>query len=156
LSPSRPLSTIGQLDSVILREVSFSRNLGFDTEKGGVYYTLDAWTEGHATEDHRHGMTDLHLRVEWHDEQDEQTEGPFDLELIVSGFFEWGAPELQTDEIEGWLAFNGEHLLWPYARSYVSQITTEAGLPPLVIYTIGVPRPHLGRTDESATEAPGA
>lgn len=137
----------GQLVEASLTEVNFKRNLASELDKVASHYSLDYRVDGTVSADRKYGVASLHASVVFHPEG-EQTEPPFELSVAVTGIFEWTAPELVDEDIEGWLAFNGEHLLWPYLRSYIAQITASSGLPPLTIYTIGVPKPHFGRTDE--------
>jgi preprotein translocase subunit SecB len=147
LPPDRPYNSLGQLVDVILRDVTFRRNLDWAWPEEGISYTVDSRTHGEVLGNREHARAHLEVGLDFHSEP-EQSVQPFRLELVVTGVFEWSAPELSDEEIEGWISFNGEHLLWPYVRAFVSQITAASGLPTLTLYTIAVPRPHLGRSDD--------
>ncbi|RKQ90459.1 preprotein translocase subunit SecB [Solirubrobacter pauli] len=146
--PPESHNSQGQLLDAVLSEVHFRRNLDFDWDKGGVSYVLNTRTEAEVSDDRDHGRVHLHVDVNFQREEG-QDEDPFEIKLVVTGMFAWLQPDLPDEEIRGWLSFNGEHLLWPYLRAFISQLTTAAGAAPLVIYTIGIPRPHLGRSDET-------
>ena len=133
---------------MVLSGVNFRRNLEFDFERvEGVSYTLDSKVEAEIAPAREHAYAHLHVEFNLHVEG-EDPDPPFELSLVVTGMFGGFAPDLPDEEIEGWLSFNAEHLLWPYLRAYVGQITIAAGLPPLTLYTISIPHPHLGHSDE--------
>jgi len=100
---------------------------------------------------------ELDVKVEWRHVSDEPFTAPFDLELTVSGLFEWDHTTHARDLVDAWLEWNGVYLLWPYLRSYVAQITGASSLPPLTIYTMKVPQaPPRTRpvgTDDSVSDA---
>ena len=146
MSPDGPLSR-GQIDEVFLAEVEFRRNLEFDFDLGSPTYSIPTKIEAELLDNRTQGLVRLHAEIKWHSLEG-QPEEPFELSLVVGGLFQWLAPELDDEEIIGWLEFNGEHLLWPYLRSHISSITAASGLPPLTIYTIMVPHPTLGRWEE--------
>lgn len=152
MPPELPYNTRGQLAEVILRDVSFRRNLDWEWPGEGISYAIDTRTEGVVLGNRDRCHAHLHVRIDFQREG-EKIEAPFELKMVITGVFDWLAPELPDEEIEGWLSFNAEHLLWPYLRAFVSQITAAAGLPILTLYTISVPRPHLGQPD--AVDASG-
>lgn len=150
MPPDRTYNTWGQLAEASLTEIKFRLNPDFVWERDadGARYSIDSHVEAAVADDRAHGAARLRASFTFHNDDDHDV--PFDLELEVTGQFVGFQPDLPDEEIEGWLTFNAQHLLWPYLRSYVSQITGNSGLPSLTIYTIHVPRPHLGRSDVPA------
>lgn len=151
MSPDHPYNAHGQLTEVVLTEVNFRRNASFDISDTTVSYSLDTGIRTEISSAHGQGMAHLNAELGWH-AADERIDGPFELALVVTGIFEGFAQDLPDEEIDGWLSFNGEHLLWPYLRAYISQLTVASGLPQLTIYTVAVPRPHFGVEDAVALE----
>lgn len=148
MPPDGPYNTRGQLDEAFLSEINFSRNLDFNWgDAEGITYTIDSHVDAEVSDNREQGVARLYANFTFHYEGEER-EPPFNLATTVTGRFVGFPPGLPDEEIEGWLTFNAQHMLWPYLRTYVSQITANSGLPALTIYTIGVPRPHLGQPDD--------
>lgn len=145
-------SSAGQLVDVFVNEVEFRRNLDYDWDQETPSYTVDSQTVAHADADGEGAMAELTASIEWNTDEG-RLQVPFDIKISLIGLFSWQIQGLPTEEIEGWVAFNSEHLLWPYLRAEISRLTANGGLPPLTIYTIGVPRPHLGRERADRPEA---
>ncbi len=90
-------------------------------------------------------MAVLTIRVLW--QHQDGGELPFlKLSVRVGGSFSWPENAVEEDYVAGWLKFNGTYLLWPYARTYIANLVTLSGMPPLHIMTIMIPRPSLGET----------
>lgn len=58
------------------------------------------------------------------------------LNLRVVGFFRYDGE--QVKEINQFLYLNGPAILFPYVRSYVSNITALSGLPPIIMPTLNM------------------
>ena len=58
------------------------------------------------------------------------------LNLRVIGFFRYDGE--QVKEINQFLYLNGPAILFPYVRSYVSNITALSGLPPIIMPTLNM------------------
>jgi preprotein translocase subunit SecB len=151
------LAARGQLTDVYLVGLEFRRNPDFDFESDAsdAKYHVETDTTASVSDDHTFGRTEVTASIHWATVDEQPVEYPFDLHITLVGDFEWRAPDMPADEIESWLAFNAEHLLWPYLRAYVAQITGMSDLPPLTLYTRTPPRPRLGRTDTEPERAPG-
>lgn len=59
------------------------------------------------------------------------SESPVALEIVMEAFFEWSEPLPLTPE--AFLQNNVAVILWPFFRKHVLDLTTAAGLPPLVL-----------------------
>jgi preprotein translocase subunit SecB len=57
---------------------------------------------------------------------------PFDLKVVMEGFFNW-EEDIDKDKLEHFLLINGAAVLLSYARPIITQITTFAGFPPLIL-----------------------
>lgn len=157
MPPSRPLNQLGQLRDVVVSNLQFDRNWAFDAdadaaEPGRIHYSVVTETEATTNDDRDVGFVALRASISWSSEDDESTPKPFDLDLTLQGTFDWFDPEMDREDIEAWLEFNGEHLLWPYVRNYVQTVTGWSDVPPLTIYTLGVPHPRLGREQPAASD----
>lgn len=62
---------------------------------------------------------------------------PFKLETGLVGFFDFDT-DLLEDEIKNLLEVNGTAILFPYLRTLISTITTNACIPPLIIPTMNI------------------
>lgn len=62
---------------------------------------------------------------------------PFTLEVSIVGFFEYETKS-SIEEIFDLLEINGSSILFPYLRSYITTITSNAGIPPLIIPTLNI------------------
>ena len=62
---------------------------------------------------------------------------PFKLEVGLVGFFEFDT-DLSEKETEVILETNGTAILFPYLRTLISTITTNACIPPLIIPTMNI------------------
>ncbi|OLE20517.1 MAG: hypothetical protein AUG50_00375 [Betaproteobacteria bacterium 13_1_20CM_3_63_8] len=92
-------------------------------------------------------MVRVRLALEWEPlAANAEIERPFEIELDVVGIFDWDG-EATGEYRQSWTDFNGPYLLWPYIRSYMTWITTTAGLPPLVLPTLAVPRTGVEEID---------
>jgi preprotein translocase subunit SecB len=144
LPPSRPLNQLGQLVDAFVSKVAFEKNWGYDPDRADeLSYGIESSTTGSVGESGKSGLVILKAEVEWTSEA-EDLQPPFSLQVEVAGVFALRMQGLEEDEIRDWLEFNGEHLLWPYLRAAIQSVTASSDLPPLTIYTIGVPRPRLG------------
>ncbi len=155
LSPERHVR--GQLLAVYLTELNFRRNFEFDLERHDPSYGVETTTRVEVAADLASAVAHLEASIAWFFDEDteerlaEDRQHPFDLSLTVTGMFDWMETTYSEEDIAGWTEFNAEHLLWPYLRAHVSTITAASDLPPLTIYTIAIPRPRLGRIEETAT-----
>ena len=61
---------------------------------------------------------------------------PFYLELTVSGFFSFS--DMPEVDIRDMLEVNGTAILFPYIRMIVSNITTNSGVPALILPTLNI------------------
>jgi preprotein translocase subunit SecB len=149
LPPSRPLNQLGQLSDVFLGGVTFVRDFDFDVEVDGpgLEYHITAETQAHETERHDKDvwLAELTASVLWTHRKKDTFVAPFQLEVKVIGVFDWLGEGYADDAISDWIRYNAEHLLWPYLRAYIQQITAASDIPPLTIFTIGVPRPRVGQ-----------
>lgn len=143
----RPRGAAGQLVDVVVTGIEFQRHwgIGHEEDGGGLSYVIDSSTTASVSEDRTGALVQFEATVEWRIDGEPTVDGPFDLRVDLEAVFNWHAPEAPVEGIEGWLEFNSYHLLWPYLRAEIARITMSAGLPPLTIYTVAVPRPHLGR-----------
>jgi preprotein translocase subunit SecB len=132
----------GQLSAAWLSDVEFRYNADFEF-KDGVAYDLDVQPSTSVGPDGSKAV--VHLTILW--EVPEEMERPFDLQIAVSGHFDW-EEGIDDEYKEGWTQFNGVYLLWPYLRAYVTSITAQSIGEPLVLPTLAVPRPgpHLTPT----------
>ncbi len=151
MSPEPEHQDQPQLVDVFLRDIHFSRNLAFSLGDRGPAYSIDSGVEVELRGDGETAVVNLHAKLDFHLSEG-QTEIPFDLSLVVTGVFAIDGVRATDEDLEGWLTFNGEHLLWPYLRSHVTTVTAASGLPSLTIYTIRIPRPHLGHDISSTVE----
>ena len=62
---------------------------------------------------------------------------PFSLKVTIVGFFEYQA-NLTDEDILEILEVNGNAILFPYLRSYITTLTSNSGIPPLIIPTINI------------------
>lgn len=62
---------------------------------------------------------------------------PFTLDVSLLGFFEFDK-ELNENEVYKMMELNGVAILFPYLRSIISNITSSAGIQPLVIPTMNI------------------
>lgn len=96
----------------------------------------------------------LDVSVLWLDDEGDIIPGPFALEITVTGEFELDEPMLTTsDAVKRWIDLNATHLLWSYARSYVSVLTSLGRHPPLTLFTISVPHPRALDREEGESDA---
>ena len=154
-SPERPGAprSAGQLEFAWLQAAEFRVAPGFDPDGPNVRYHLDyeheiAIGEG---ESERVAFVNLAVVVRWTDENDEPTEAyPFDLTLHVGGHFNWEPEQYDRETFEAWLEWNGVYLLWPYARAYITALTSASLYPPLTIHTLRVPDPPQREAIEAA------
>jgi hypothetical protein len=149
--PPEPATHVrGQLLDAYLSEAHFSVNPKFDFSQSMTSsYAVHTDLSVEAAEDLRTARADLGVRIEWMFPPDaDDPEVPFDLTVTITGEFEWGDQKPTTrEDVEGWVEFNAEHLLWPYVRAQVAMITGASKLPPLTLYTITVPQPRLGQVE---------
>jgi hypothetical protein len=140
LSPERLTHGLGYLADVRLQEIDFRRNDEFDFERP-LNYKVVTSSEVELAEDLTNGTVLHAARVEWVEEDgsSESRPGPFELALTLGAYFVLHASTPDHDELAAWIEVNTDHLLWPYLRAQIAGITTNAGLPPLTIYTISVP-----------------
>jgi hypothetical protein len=92
----------------------------------------------------------LTLTVNWFQDEEETIEAaevPFELSLTVAGEFRF-TPGREERFARGWLDYNGEYLLWPYARAYVATITGLGRLAKMTIYTSAIPQAPDFESDE--------
>lgn len=71
------------------------------------------------------------LTVDLNDQNDN-----FSLHLIVVGYFE--AYGMAEEERNKFIALNAPAILFPYVRAYVSTMTAQAGIIPIVLPTINL------------------
>lgn len=152
-SSEPPLHDI-QLDEAWLAGVEFRENQDFDLAilDQGLTYTVGS--ESSAWLDPFVG-SGLRTTVEWQDKESEPCDGPFHLMVAVHGSYAVPGRTAQDrgEHLEQWLNFMGPYLLWPYARSYVSSLTSLSQFPPLTLFTLVMPRPRA-LEEASAAEAP--
>ena len=132
-------------------EIEFNRHFAGDTDR--VTYGLDTSTEVVSTTP-GDAVAVLRIGVNW--EHRDGGELPFHkLTVLVGGRFDWPHGDPGEDYVAGWLKFNGTYLLWPYARAFIATLTSLAGMPPLQLMTLNVPRPSLGQatSDFDAVDA---
>lgn len=142
------LSSSVQLVDVFVAELKFRLNQDYGWDDEQLRYSIESDTTAAISDDRESVTGTLRATIKWHRGQEpEQIEGPFELEIGISGRFDWAPPDLTDEDIRGWVEFNTQHLLWPYFRSEVSRITSSAGLPTLHIYTIKVPQLRLDAPD---------
>ena len=102
---------------------------------------LDHEDKGPTTE--RSAYAHLDLKITWSDTDGEGVDGPFSLEATVTGEFLLGEAHLiDPVQLKRWIELNATHLLWSYARAYLSSVTSFSRHAPLTIFTIAVPRPQ--------------
>jgi preprotein translocase subunit SecB len=105
----------------------------------------------------RSAFVDLGIEVTWTDENDEPVEAyPFDLTLHVGGHFAWEPKQYNRETFAAWLEWNGVYLLWPYARAYITALTSTSPYPPLTINTLRVPDPPAPEAMEAAEASSAA
>ena len=75
----------------------------------------------------------LNLAINFTDEKNK----PFELELRIAGEFD-KVGDFPEDQIEPFVKQSGLHLLWPYARSYISITTNMIGVSSLVLPTLNI------------------
>jgi preprotein translocase subunit SecB len=61
---------------------------------------------------------------------------PFSISVKITGFFNFEVDI--KDNIEEILSLNGISILFPYLRSYITMLTSNAGISPLILPTINV------------------
>jgi preprotein translocase subunit SecB len=83
---------------------------------------------------------------------------PFDIKVQLVGIFEWYEERWPQEEVQEWIRYNAETLMWPYLRAYIQQTTAASDVPQLTIYTLGVIRPRIDLADAEpmSIEAPAA
>lgn|GEM_PF-6852472 len=160
MSPEYPNNGRGQLASVRLHDVDFRISDSYDVVEPLNYVILTS-SEVEIAEDLESGRILFNAVVGWRsqddDESGEPVGAPFDLDVTLEGAFTLSAANPERDELSAWIEFNSEHLLWPYLRSTIANLTTAAGLPPLTIYTIGVPtfdEPFFEASEQSVATRP--
>ena len=137
--PPEFVPNLGQLQSVWLAAVEFRKNERFELGTHGAIWSLDV-TGGDVLVSPTTTTQDITVVVLWEPDDDSTPfEQPFELSVVVAGDFNW-PDHLDEDYRRGWTEFNSLYLLWPYVRSHVSMITGAAGLPPLYLPTLAVPR----------------
>lgn len=142
------MASPGQLESVDLRAIRFDRNGSFDPASGEFAYGVTTTITAFVDEERRRCVAQLDAKIEWEAEDGEAVaEPPFALEVSLEGQFAWHFPEADPADIQAWVRFNSEHLLWPYLRMHVQAITAAAGLPPLTIFTLMIPAPRMGHNE---------
>lgn len=143
-----PLSSLVQLVDVFVAQLKFSLNADYGWDDDQLRYAVESDTTAAISDDRESVVGTLRATIKWYrGSETEQVEGPFELEIAISGKFDWAPPNLTDEDIRGWVEFNTQHLLWPYLRSEISTMTAAAGLPQLHIYTIKVPQPRLDVPD---------
>lgn len=142
MPPEHPSNGRGQLLDVRVRSIEFCRNDDFEFGPPLNYVILTS-SEVTLAEDLTNGTILFKAVVEWRSGEEgggtEPILGPFELDLTLEGLYALNAAKPDHDELSAWIEFNSEHLLWPYLRTQIANLTISAGLPPLTIYTIGVP-----------------
>jgi Preprotein translocase subunit SecB len=142
---------VGQLADVRLRNVQFRRSDDYEFI-APLNYTITTSSDVVLADDLTSGKILFNAEVEWRSAEEGSTEsipGPFDLELTLEGLFMLNAVGDDEEELSAWVEFNSEHLLWPYLRAQIASLTTAAGLPPLTIFTLNVPRFEIGIDDDT-------
>jgi preprotein translocase subunit SecB len=133
-----------QLIDAWLGDFTFSNNPEF--EPGGeveLHYGVESETTVHADLETGRSIASLRLGIDWRDSENEPAPGPFALSLETIGQLATRPmPEEKRESLEQWLEFMSPYLLWPYARAYVSSITSLSPHPPLTLFTRQVPQPR--------------
>lgn len=62
---------------------------------------------------------------------------PFTIDISLEGFFEFDG-NLDKEQVYKMMEVNGVAILFPYLRSIISNITSSAGVQPLVIPTMNI------------------
>jgi hypothetical protein len=137
-----------QLEAAWLTSVDFELDPDFDRDDiSAMTYSVESEAHIGDRDDHEDGslasMVKLDLVVKWsrHDEEtSDDAPVPFRIAVQVTGVFEWPAGRQPEERLARlWLEYNGMYLLWPYARSYIAQISGMSNLPALTLYTMSVP-----------------
>ena len=147
----------GQLKHAALTKVDFAENRQFEHGQPVTYrvdhtHTIDFGT----AEDADVAVLILDLEIKWETEDPKAI--PFDLAITVLGVFTWPKDSRPEDLMRAWLDFNGTYLLWPYARTYVAQVTAMSNHAALTIYTlrVPVPPPLQGEKQQAPPRRPAA
>lgn len=134
-----------QLIDAWLGDFTFSSNPEFEPGGGEVelHYGVESETTVHADLETGRSIASLRLEIDWRDGEKEPAQGPFSLSLEAIGQFATRPmAEEKRESLEQWLEFMAPYLLWPYARAYVSSITSLSPHPPLTLFTRQVPQPR--------------
>ncbi len=131
-----------QLSDAWLSHVEITENPAYDSTQG-LSYAVDFHTRVETDTPNGRPLGHLDVVVLWLDDEQDMAEGPFQLNISVTGEFVLDEPALTNPEaVERWIDLNATHLLWSYARSYVSVLTSFSRHPPLTLFTISVPHPR--------------
>lgn len=70
-------------------------------------------------------------------EEADKNNYPFSLKLSLLGFFNFDT-DLKEEEIIKLLEVNGTAILFPYLRSIITTVTSNIGVPPVIIPTMNI------------------
>lgn len=140
------MNQTGQLLDVWVDAVRFERNYRYDEDDADkLSYSVDVEIDATVAPTREGGIVTMTAAVEWM--SDEEVEPPFELAMTLNGLMEWQELETDVEDIKRWMKFNGEHLLWPYLRTYFQTVSGWSDLPSITLYTIGVPRPRVAKPE---------
>lgn len=156
------MSSPAQIENAWLAAVEF-RDCPESIGGGPIWFAVDSQFElkelQALEEDNGHRVeVEVTLKVLWFDDEAETAEAsdrPFDLSIAVGGEFRF-LPGRDERFIRAWLDYNGEYLLWPYARAYVATITGLGRFPKLTVETLQVPQLPELESEEDAAPATSA
>jgi hypothetical protein len=116
LPPDPAINPRGQLLEAFLTAIEFERNLDFEFGEHQVpAYSVDVRTEAEVGDDREDAVAMLHATIDW-DSGDQAPLSPFELKITIAGLFDWQRPDMDPADIEGSVAFNAQHLVWPYLQ----------------------------------------
>ncbi|WP_138974465.1 protein-export chaperone SecB [Patulibacter medicamentivorans] len=127
------------MQDVSLANVNFALNSSFDEDHDNPLYSVVTSLSVELSDERDAAIVWMDADIEWSAGEDGEVRPPFDLSLTLKAAFDWALPDVEPGDVVSWLTYNTQHLVWPYLRSYVQQITAMSDLPPLVIFTISVP-----------------
>jgi hypothetical protein len=139
--PEFPVSP-PELTDVWLSQIDLQDNPSFRRVSAGVDLHYSVHTRLHV-EVGEQTLARFTLKIGWRESDDapldQDIEGPFAVEMQITGEFATPNPAAFENQIERWLHTNAPHLLWTYARAYLSTATGLTRHMPLTLFTIVPP-----------------
>ncbi len=108
-----------------LKKIVFECNSNYSCEE--IELNVRARTSIRKNEDEASVSLDIEIF-----EQEKLIENPYYINIIMEGGFTWSR-DLEEDKINELLKTNAPAILLSYIRPYLSDLTTGAGYPPLIL-----------------------